>query len=399
MKNFLSQGTIYLFGEGISKGAIFIITPIIIKYHGAEDYGEIALYLSYLPLTTFLFDFGQRSSIKRFYIDNKALVNLLLVQIQIVSIIILLVCFLVCYFCNINNDLVYYLIINAFLFSSIELYLSKYQIASMALKYNLIYILRNAAPFYIYIGLLLFFEIKIELFYLSQMTIFILTLGYIQEKFKIHFFFKGLIRNIRDSLKFSLPILPAIISGVILNVSDRYIIEFYYGLEEVGFYSLAYSVGGIFLVGITALNKSWQPFILNQLKKNNIYKIKNHFRKYLLLSIASIILIIFLKKHIILLLSNENFLIVSDLINIILFGLFFYFLYTVHSNIAFFHKENIYFMIPAIIAGLINIILNFMFIKKYGYGAAAYTTLISYFVEFVIIFFIVRKRYNINIIY
>lgn len=47
-------------------------------------------------------------------------------------------------------------------------------------------------------------------------------------------------------------------------------------------------------------------------------------------------------------------------------------------------KKTIYTSIVSLSAGSLNIILNAMFIPKYGYIAGAYTTLISYFFMFVV---------------
>lgn len=43
-----------------------------------------------------------------------------------------------------------------------------------------------------------------------------------------------------------------------------------------------------------------------------------------------------------------------------------------------YYKKTKYVMYPAAIAALVNLALNYIFIKAYGYMAAAYTTLFSY---------------------
>ena len=49
-----------------------------------------------------------------------------------------------------------------------------------------------------------------------------------------------------------------------------------------------------------------------------------------------------------------------------------------------------------LIDGTINIILNAMFVSGYGYIAAAYTTLISFFILFIITWFVVNFRLKLN---
>ena len=60
------------------------------------------------------------------------------------------------------------------------------------------------------------------------------------------------------------------------------------------------------------------------------------------------------------------------------------FAYTLYVNIEHYHKKTIYITFNTIIAAGTNIILNFILIPKYGYIAAAYTTLISYLIAFLL---------------
>ncbi|MCR5557058.1 MAG: polysaccharide biosynthesis C-terminal domain-containing protein, partial [Butyrivibrio sp.] len=53
-------------------------------------------------------------------------------------------------------------------------------------------------------------------------------------------------------------------------------------------------------------------------------------------------------------------------------------------------KKTQYISMGTITAGVINIILNVIFIPKFGFIAAAYTTLASYFVNMFMHFFVTR---------
>ena len=51
-----------------------------------------------------------------------------------------------------------------------------------------------------------------------------------------------------------------------------------------------------------------------------------------------------------------------------------------YTNILIYYKKTHYIMFAAIVAAFVNIVLNWVFIRLYGYMAAAYTTLIAYIV-------------------
>ena len=59
-------------------------------------------------------------------------------------------------------------------------------------------------------------------------------------------------------------------------------------------------------------------------------------------------------------------------------GLFFSFMYTLYANIEFYFEKTKFSMYISLGGAILNIILNYIGIKFFGYIAAAYTTLICY---------------------
>jgi O-antigen/teichoic acid export membrane protein len=58
-----------------------------------------------------------------------------------------------------------------------------------------------------------------------------------------------------------------------------------------------------------------------------------------------------------------------------------------------FYKKTHFIMYSIMFSGLLNVILNIIFVPKYGYMAAAVTTLISYFLFFMLVVIISRRYY------
>ena len=59
-------------------------------------------------------------------------------------------------------------------------------------------------------------------------------------------------------------------------------------------------------------------------------------------------------------------------------SILFVFIYQIFGNIEFFYKEKKYMTFASIFSALINVLLNYLLIPKFGYIVAGYTTLISY---------------------
>lgn len=77
---------------------------------------------------------------------------------------------------------------------------------------------------------------------------------------------------------------------------------------------------------------------------------------------------------------------------------FFAMSYTIPVVVEYYKEKTSYISVGTAVAALINICLNALFIPKYGYVAAAYTTLISYIVYFSIHVIIARKLAGFHII-
>lgn len=396
----------YLIGEGISKGIVFLSIPFFINALSKEEFGRLSLYWISLPLLSIFFDFSQRSFVKYFYLQKSEKLGQLLSTLNFFIsrvFVFYLIVFIIkdqfsLYLVDEISDFV--LLLSASFYAMIEVNLSFYQIKGYYKKYNILFILRNALPYLLGIFFIYTFWNSVYTFVLIQMLVLCLIVIFIfnESKRKNENRLKSL-KLLKESLNFSLPIIPALLSALLLSFSDRFIINYFNGEEAVADYTVAYTIGSGFAAFFLATNKMWQKFILENLKLNNFSKIKETAKKYLLIIIVLGLMLIFLSKYIILIISNESYASANDLVIPIIIGMFFYFLYTLYSNIPFFYSNSKFLAIPAIIAAILNISLNIVFIPKYGIIAAAYTTAISYFVQFVVLYIICVKKYNIDILF
>jgi len=388
----------YLSIELLVRFLTFISIPVFTNAWTKEEFGKFSLYISILPVASIIMDLSQRTAIKRFYLenDNKSFRFILTIYIFCFMWFSLLFSLSFLFRVKIIDPFFTKLIlVNSFLLAFIEIFLAYLQISEQVVLYNLIYFSRQALPYIFVFLLFLFFgSFSSIIFPLTQMFMFFLIAVLI-----IYFLTKSKgeesiifdINFLKYSLKIGLSVIPAVLSAFALNFADRYMIAYYYSTKEVAEYSIAYSVAMILSMIVLASNKAWQPFILKSLQKSEIRKIRKYARLYVLAILIIGIIVSLLSKQIILFISNTSYLGVSDIVPVITTGIFFYFLYTLYSNIAFYYKKMLLFSLPAIVAAVTNIILNFLLLPIYGYKIAAWTTLISYLFEFGIIYFIATK--------
>ena len=70
---------------------------------------------------------------------------------------------------------------------------------------------------------------------------------------------------------------------------------------------------------------------------------------------------------------------------------FFIAAYSIYMRIELYHKHTVFAMIATTIAAILNLLLNYVFIRLNGFIAAGYTTLASYIVLTLLHYFNVRK--------
>jgi O-antigen/teichoic acid export membrane protein len=195
----------------------------------------------------------------------------------------------------------------------------------------------------------------------------------------------------KDAVLFNLPLIPHFLSQTILNHSDRLMINYYIGESEAGIYSLAYSLSMIMFLFNTAINDTLSPWTYQKLKDKNYSDIRE-IAQVAIMIIAGINLgLILIAPEVLLIFAPKSYKGASDIIPPVAMSVFFLFLYSLFVNIEMYYGKNKKIMIASMAGAIINIVLNMIFIPKFGYIAAGYTTLFSYLIYCLMHAFFTKK--------
>lgn len=181
------------------------------------------------------------------------------------------------------------------------------------------------------------------------------------------------------SLKLSLPLVGYSFAAQILSVSDRIMIGKMVGNSAAGIYGTLYSVGTLSLMIWTAINGSYSPFLYQHIEKDDAH-VKKVTKQILILFGALSCLVSFLAPEIVRILATKEYYQGIYILPPIAAGVFLTAASNIYSNILIYVGKTKYIMYGGCIAAGLNLLLNYVFIKEYGYMAAAYTTMISYIV-------------------
>ena len=180
------------------------------------------------------------------------------------------------------------------------------------------------------------------------------------------------------ALEFNVPLLAYYLSQIVFNQSDRIMISHIVGTDKAAEYGVAYTLAFILTFVLNAINNSYVPWYYGKIKEG-----KTQENKSVSLGIAGIMSILILgviwfAPEIISLMSGEQYLSAVNVVPPVAISLLLLFYSQLFINVEFYYEEKKKLVWASIGSALINIILNFIFIKIFGFIAAAYTTLISY---------------------
>ena len=186
------------------------------------------------------------------------------------------------------------------------------------------------------------------------------------------------------ALVFSAPIVPHLLSNTLLGSSDKVMITYMIGSEANAIYSLAYSCGMIISVLFTSMNQAWVPWLFEKLHEEDHMTVKKVSKLYLAVFMIMLEGAVLLAPELMLIMGGRSYEEATVLVAPIMLGYGFKFAYTFYVNIEQYEKKTYFISVGTIAAAVINIVLNLIFLPRYGYAAAAYTTLAGYVILMVL---------------
>ena len=194
---------------------------------------------------------------------------------------------------------------------------------------------------------------------------------------------------------YSFPLVLANLAAWILSLSDRYVLGFFRGSQEVGIYSVSYSISEYSILFIASMFMlSGGPIEINIWEKGGMEKSREFVSKitryYLIVCLPAAVGISVLAKPIISVLTVPEYYEGYRIVSFVVFGGFLLGLQQRFHSGLIFYKKTLLIMFCIVAAGILNIALNLLFVPKYGYMAAAATTLVGY--AFLVVLMIIVSR-------
>ena len=183
------------------------------------------------------------------------------------------------------------------------------------------------------------------------------------------------------ALSFNVPLLFYYFSQTIFNQSDRIMISHICGQEKAAMYGVAYNLAMLMSFVLNAINNSYVPWFYGKLKDNKQQENRSVSSTIALIMAFMILFIVWFAPEIVQVMTAANgYEEAVGVVAPVAISLLLLFYSQLFINVEFFYERKSDLAIASIGAALLNIILNALLIPAFGFVAAGYTTLCSYFV-------------------
>ena len=152
------------------------------------------------------------------------------------------------------------------------------------------------------------------------------------------------------------------------------------GMGEAAIYSVAYTLSTLMIIVTNAINNAFVPYSYQCLKKEKHDDLKRNAGLLLGLVAVCCFITVFIGPELIALLADEEYRDAIWIIPPVSASVYFMFLYNIFGNVEFYYEKTKFTMMASCVAAVLNVILNYIFINRYGYIAAGYTTMACYII-------------------
>ena len=195
----------------------------------------------------------------------------------------------------------------------------------------------------------------------------------------------------KAALFFNLPLIPHYLSTYLLGNSNKLLISNIIDDTAVAYYSVAQSVATIITIVWSSINSTLIPFTYEKCKNKDYKSISKITMPVLTLFAAVAVIAIMFAPEVVAIMATSDYMEAVYVIPPIVGGVFFQVQYYIYANIVYYYKHPKYVMYASVTSVILNLGLGYVFISKYGYLAAGYSTLICYLIQAILDYFAMRK--------
>jgi len=405
---FQSSG-IYTITSVVNAAIPFLLIPILTRVFSTADYGIVSMITIIINIVTPFIGISANGAIHRKYFDEDSNLNfpryvgnafvLLLLSAIFFLFFFLLFGDLISKFTSVPAKWLYVILIIAVCQFVTLILLTIWQVKVKPLNYGLLQIIQSL----INVGLSLYFIYQLRFGWesriLGQLIAVLLTAGFsLVILIRLNYIkFEFNIIDLKDIVKFSLPLIPHTLGGLMIAFTDRILITNMIGVNDTGVYTVAYQIGSVLnLLNVSFIN-AYVPWLYNKLNANDAF-IKMKIVKFtyayffimvIIALISALVLPIFIQKFV-----GKSFGTASIYTFWIILGYVFNGMYLMVAGFIFYVKKTALLSKITFATAILNIPICYLFLRNFGTLGAAMSMSLVYCISFICTWVLSNRVYK-----
>ena len=391
-------GIFYIISQLIVRGITFLMTPVFTRLLSQAQYNQYKIYESWLLIFAPIMSLCLWRSVERAKYDVKEKFNEFVSSVQTLSYLSISVFFVIFLIfrkqaealCSMND----FMLIIAFLYTYAHtslFYIQRREKQMMRYRVSTTITAVTVIPATLLSVLLVVIgkrtdheadlvQLRIAGYYIPMIIggLAVAVLMLVQGKKLID------ISYWKYALKFSLPLIPEVLSIQIMNQADKLMVTAMTGDIKGSIFAVATAVSYIIWILEDSVWNAWLPWMYEKIACNSWSVLMHGF------GVISWALVLF-APEIILLLGGHKYADAIYLVAPMVTGTLFRFYSYSYTAIQNYHKKTASVAASTVSVMFLNVILNYLGILWFGYQAAAYTTAFSYMALMVIQAFMEKR--------
>ncbi|MGM9603498.1 MAG: lipopolysaccharide biosynthesis protein [Faecousia sp.] len=371
------------------QGISFISSPLFSRLLGTQGYGNLAAFSTWAGITATVLSLQTNVTIANARVEfsegeqpayQSSAMTLSLLSFAIGSVLIMLLAEPISAALKMNRWLLALLLVQAFGTFGVNFLSSKFTYEFKADKNMLLSVF--IAVVSMGVALVFVLNAPMEQRYLGRIMGNALVYGAVGTLGCLWILAKGRKAVNRRYWKFCFflgcPLVFQNLAYSILGSSDILMLKQMAGASDSGIYSLAFTLAGIMFTIFNALNNSWVPFFFDDMKQgsreNVVRQSKNFLELFTVLSLGFVLLV----REVYHIYADREFWPGLELIPVFTASYYVNALCTFPVNFELYHKKTGVVAAATVAAALVNLVLNYTFIRLFGMTGAAVATLLSH---------------------
>jgi len=202
--------------------------------------------------------------------------------------------------------------------------------------------------------------------------------------------------RLKQMLFFGLPYLLLSVCYYVMTNSDRYFLNYYWGLSEVGVYGIGYKLASVIGIAVAGFQFAWGPFVLSTYKDEDAKQTFARVFDYVSVAVCvSLLGLSLFSRELLYVFTTEQYFEAYRVVPFISASIVTYTLGAYFSVGIGITKKTIHMAWVSIVAALVNLLLNWLLIPHFGMVGAAASTVISFLILAISLMVISQRLYSV----